>query len=88
MGGGGGGGGGGRGGGSSGLGKSGANPTASRTGIDGDPQAGKIAAAAEERLRGPASNEPLGGVTSVYYLDNFSKVEKRMLTERNTLQEH
>lgn len=86
MGGGGGGGGGARG--ASNPGKGGGNPTASRTGIDNESQVGKIAAAAEERLRGPASNEPLGGISSVYYLDNFSKVEKRMITERNTLQEH
>jgi hypothetical protein len=75
-------------GGSSTIGKGVANPIASRTTIDLDSQAGRIATAAEERLRGPASNEPMGGVTSVYYLDNFSKIEKRMLTERNTLQEH
>lgn len=84
----GGGGGGGKGGGSSLGGKSSGNPTAGRTSLDNEQQAGKIAAAAEERLRGPASNEPLGGISSVYYLDNFSKVEKRMITERNTLQEH
>lgn len=66
------------------------NPYASRTSIDGDQQAAsKIAQAAEERLRNPANaNEPIGGITSVYYLDNFTKVEKRMTNERNTLQEH
>lgn len=76
------------GGGSGGGSKSSANPLASRASIDGDSQAGKIAQAAEDRLRGPASNEPLGGVSSVYYLDNFTKVEKRIMNERNTLQEH
>jgi hypothetical protein len=85
-----GGGGGGRGGGSGGggNGSKGSSVTASRTSLDGDRQAGKIAAAAEERLRGPASNEPMGGISSVYYLDNFTKVEKRIQNERNTLLEN
>lgn len=84
-----GGGGGARGGGGSSLGKASGNPIASRTGLNDENQANKAAAAAEDRLRGPASNnEPLGGVSSVYYLDNFTKVEKRMITERNTLKEH
>ncbi|MCC6137392.1 MAG: hypothetical protein IT287_02080, partial [Bdellovibrionaceae bacterium] len=85
---GGGGGGGGKGGGGGSGGKSSGNPIATRTGADSDQNAGKIAQAAEDRLRGPASNEPLGGVSSVYYLDNFTKVEKRIMNERNTLQEH
>lgn len=83
-----GGGGGARGGGSS-LGKGSGNPIASRTGLGEENQANKVAAAAEDRLRGPASNnEPLGGISSVYYLDNFTKVEKRMVNERNTLKEN
>lgn len=85
----GGGGSGGRGGGGSSLGKGSGNPIASRTGLNDENAANKVAAAAEDRLRGPASsNEPLGGISSVYYLDNFTKVEKRMITERNTLKEN
>ncbi len=83
-----GGGGGNKGGGSS-LGKGSGNPIASRTGLNDENAANKLAAVAEERLRGPASNnEPLGGISSVYYLDNFTKVEKRIINERNTLKEH
>lgn len=72
-------------------GKNSGNPLASRTSLDSpdnNSAASKLAQAAEQRLRGPASNEPIGGVTSVYYLDNFTKIEKRMTNERNSLKEH
>lgn len=82
------GGGGGRGGGGLGGHGGGNGSSPSRSSVDQDQQAGRIAAAAEERLRGPASNEPLGGISSVYYLDNFTKIEKRIQNERNTLFEN
>jgi len=37
--------------------------------------------------RGIASEEPMGGITSANSLDNFQKIEKRMQTERNYLNE-
>lgn len=67
---------------------SGNTATASRSGLEHDEQVGKIATAAQERIRGPASNEPMGGVSSVYYLDNFTKIEKRIQSERNNLTEN
>ena len=55
--------------------------------IDGNDKG--MAAAVEKAVqqRGIASDGPAGGITGANSLDNFQKVEKRMQSERNNLNE-
>jgi len=82
--------GGGGGGAGMGGGRGGAHPgsgaVATRSGIDGNE---KLAAAVEKAVqqRGVASEGPMGGITAAHSLDNFQKVEKRIQSERNQLNE-
>ena len=57
------------------------------TPIDGNDKG--MAAAVEKAVqqRGIASDGPAGGITGANSLDNFQKVEKRMQSERNNLNE-
>lgn len=85
-----GGGGGGGGGSLAGTGKSGASGAAgapSRTPVDGSDKSMQAAIDRAVQQRGIASDGPAGGISGANSFDNFQKVEKRMQSERNNLNE-
>ena len=62
------------------------NPVGGRVAIEGDTRA---MAAMEKAMqnRGLASGGPIGGISAAHAMDNFKKVELRMQSERNLLNE-